>query len=834
MHHYFLLIVFVVVQGLVAMICQADDGAQAAFFESKIRPVLVSECYQCHSASSDTIEGGLLIDTREGIRRGGDTGSAVVPGEPAKSLVLDAMRHSGLEMPPEKKLDASVISDFRKWIASGAYDPRDGKSELVREKVDLRQAREFWSFRPPGQIEVPDVENDQWCKTDIDRFILSRIESKAIKPVVDAESQTLVRRIFFDLVGLPPTVEQVQAFCHASLQDPERAIDDLVTRLLESPQFGERWGRHWLDVVRYAESTGMERNGVFTSAWRYRDYVIDAFNNDLPYDRFIREQIAGDLMEPGSEAEKFRMLTATGMLAIGPKSLNETSKEKFVMDVVDEQIDVVSRAFLGVTASCARCHDHKFDPIPQSEYYALAGIFSSTRTLYGTANGNGNRNPGQLISIRDGELKIVGSKGGGSSKKELANVKNQLKAQSRKLASSKKQLAAAKSDKAENLARKRVRDAESAINRLRARLKQIQQSSENADQAVQLLMGVFDSTEPRNTRLRIRGEHDQYGAEIPRGFLTIGASGKHSSIPQHHSGRLELADWITRPDHPLTARVAVNRIWQHLFGRGIVTTVDNFGANGTRPSHPLLLDHLANEFVASGWSVKEMIRKIMVSRVYRLATIVDESPQLKECLARDPKNQLLWRMNQRRLEGEAIRDAMLAVSGRLDLQRPRASAAAELGEGIVGRTLKVDALQRENDRRSVYLPILRGAVPEALSLFDFPEPSIVGGNRNVTTVPTQALYMMNSASVLGLSQQFSERLLSSKVTGDKARVVLGYQLALSREPSGAEVDRVLAFIRDATASGVNVDKLKHEESESRAWRGFCQSLLGCSEFRYLN
>ncbi len=403
-----------------------DEVEQAAFFEKNIRPVLVAECYECHSSSSNSVKGGLLIDTRDGIRRGGDSGHGVVPGELAESLVIEAMLHDGLEMPPEKKLDASVIANFKKWIQMGAFDPRDGKSNRVRDEVDLRQAREFWSFKFVEAVGIPSVSQRQWVKNDIDNFILSRLESIDLSPSEDADPRVLVRRIYFDVIGLPPTIEQVNRFLAASAQDVDVAIEELVAGLLDTPQFGERWGRHWLDVVRYAESTGMERNGTFTSAWRYRDYVIDAFNRDLAYDAFIREQIAGDLVDSSSIEDRNRKLIATGMLAIGPKSLNETNKEKFLMDVVDEQIDVVSRAFLGVTASCARCHDHKFDPIPQSEYYALAGIFASTRTLYGTAKSNGNRNPGQLISIDGSDVKTVAVSGGGNGKKEVKKLRKQL------------------------------------------------------------------------------------------------------------------------------------------------------------------------------------------------------------------------------------------------------------------------------------------------------------------------------------------------------------------------------------------------------------------------
>ena len=805
-----------------------DDREQATFFENKIRPILVSECYECHSASSKSVKGGLLIDTREGIRRGGESGHGVVPGEVGDSLIIDAMQHEGLDMPPEKKLSDQVIKDFERWIQMGAYDPRDGKSALIRSEIDMSQAREFWSFRPIADVLVPRVQDSGWVKSDIDRFVSARLASKTLTPVADADSKTLVRRIYFDLVGLPPTPVEVDRFSEAMQQDPDAAIAEVVDRLLDSDQFGERWGRHWLDVVRYAESTGMERNGTFTSAWRYRDYVIESFNRDTPYDAFIREQISGDLLDFQTNQQRDRQLIATGMLALGPKSLNESKKEKFLMDVVDEQIDVVSRSFLGVTASCARCHDHKFDPIPQSEYYALAGIFTSTRTMYGTSKTNGNRNPGQLLSINGNEVRPVAVSGGAAGSAEEKRYQAQLKKLNRKLASYEKQAKNTQSEAAKRAADKRVQNAKDDVRRVRNRLRQVTQPSSNPGQGSVLVMAVGEAGNAKNTRLRIRGEPSEYGPEIARGFLTIGSDAGTPGVNIDGSGRLELAEWIARPEHPLTARVAVNRIWQHLFGRGIVSTVNNFGVNGTRPTHPMLLDYLATRFVEDGWSVKSIIRRIMLSRVYRLS-----SQAQSDQLAGDPDNFLLWRMSQRRLEGEAIRDAMLAVSGQLIMEPRTGSPVQKLGEGLVGRNIKVDVLQKDDRLRSVYLPIVRGAVPEMLALFDFPEPSIVGGVRNVTTVPTQALFMMNSPVVLELSKHFANRLVSSE-TGGAERVKLAYRLALSRVPTSQETKRALEFVEDTQRTLQEVDKMDAKASEAVAWIGICQSLFASTEFRYIN
>ncbi|MGI9469956.1 MAG: PSD1 and planctomycete cytochrome C domain-containing protein [Rubripirellula sp.] len=812
----------------IGVIRAADDRELEAFFEKKIRPVLVAECYECHSASSKDPQGGLLLDTREGIRRGGDNGHAVVPGELGDSLILDALRHESLEMPPEKKLSEDVIKDFAKWIRMGAFDPREGKSALIRREIDLDEAREFWSFRPIEDPTLPATKNTSWAKTEIDSFVLARLEKKGLRPVKDADSATLVRRIYFDLVGLPPTPRQVKSFEQAMKADPDAAIGNLVDELLASRHFGERWGRHWLDVVRYAESTGMERNGTFTRAWRYRDYVIESLNQDTPFDQFIREQVSGDLLPFESNQQRDRQLIATGMLAIGPKSLNETKKEKFKMDVVDEQIDVVTRSFLGVTASCARCHDHKFDPIPQSEYYALAGIFTSTDTHYGTAKTNGNRNPGKLLAIKGDQVEAAVVSGGAKGASEEKKYRNQLKSLQRKMASLKSQLARAKNDGARRTLRKRMADLTDDIRRANGRLRQATQPKQDLGDDAMLVMAVSESDRIADTKLRIRGEPDEYGQEVPRGFLTIGSDREHPAIESNGSGRDELADWIARSNHPLTSRVAVNRVWQHLFGNGIVGTVNNFGANGDRPTHPLLLDYLATRFVEDEWSLKSTIRRIMISRVYRQSSMDDT-----DGLAVDPDNELLWRMDQRRLEAEAIRDAMLMVSGELEFEARQGSPVEKLGEGIIGRNLRTNDLAQDDRRRSIYLPIVRGAVPEMLALFDFPEPSIVGGMRNVTTVPTQALYMMNSPGVIQYSERLAKRV-SNEAPAIEQRIDLAYQLAFARSAEPVEIERAVGFFDDTVRNLTEVEKRTTDESELLALTGICQALLASAEFRYVN
>ncbi|MDP6060650.1 MAG: PSD1 and planctomycete cytochrome C domain-containing protein, partial [Pirellulaceae bacterium] len=624
----------------------------------------------------------MLLDTRESTRKGGESGHAVVPGNLKESLLINALRFEDFEMPPDEPLPESVIADFEKWIKLGAPDPREGKMPVVRKELDIEKAREFWSFSPIRKSSPPKIEKKSWPRTDIDRFVLARLESKGLEPNMDADPRVLVRRVYFDLIGLPPTPEQVNEF----IGDPSAAaLEQLIDRLLDSPQFGARWGRHWLDVVRYGESTGMERNFTFPYAWRYRDYVIQSLNKDKPFDRFIAEQVAGDLLPADNNDQRNEQLIATGVLAIGTKSLNETNREKFVMDVVDEQIDVTTQAFMAFTVSCARCHDHKFDPIPNEDYYSLAGIFRSTETFYGTGKLNGNRQQGKLLALGPKDVKPVATGGAtgrkGNTTKKLAN---QLKAAQRRLQQLRKQ--ASKND----AAAKRATNAEAQVKKLQAQIRKSKRDAEaqtaKPDPATTVLvMAVQDAADPSDTALRIRGEANERGDTIPRGFLTILTPEKAPEIESDTSGRLQYAQWITRPHNPLTSRVAVNRIWMHLFGRGIVATVNNFGATGERPTHPELLDNLAIEFVENGWSVKQLIRTVMNSRVYQLAGV--SNAKAEEV---DPDNNLLWRMNQRRLEVEAIRDSILMASGELDLSPGKGSIVESIGDGDIGRNLRPD------------------------------------------------------------------------------------------------------------------------------------------------
>lgn len=796
----------------------ATDAAGIEFFEKRIRPVLVEKCYPCHSESAGKRKGGLLLDSREAIHQGGDHGAILTPGDPATSPVLDALRwkDKDLRMPPKEQLPADVVADFEEWIRRGAPDPREGTVPTLHRPPDVASGRSFWSFQVPAAPPVPKVNDPAWPRTDIDRFILASLESRGIKPVPDADPRALVRRVSFDLVGLPPAPEVVEAY--AANPGPE-AFARIVDDLLASPFFGERWGRHWLDVARYAESTGKERNNAFPEAWRYRDWVIDAINADMPYPDFIRRQVAGDLLPAASIEERDRNVVATGFLAVGPKGLNERRREQFLMDLVDEQIDVTTRAILGVSVACARCHDHKFDPIPQADYYALAGIFRSTQTLYGTVTNQGNRQPSSLIALGKPAEPLP---------PEPARVDP-----------------ARTGPPGRNARQAALRRAAQNRGRGEPEAPMPPMPPEGTPRA----MGVRDGR-PTQCAILVRGEISQRGDTVSRGFVQVLNTAPPPPIPPRESGRRQLADWLTRPENPLTARVAVNRAWLHLFGRGLVRTADDFGALGEKPSHPELLDHLAVRFQSSG-SLKQLLRELVLSRTYQLSSEVSTA-----ALELDPDNTLLWRSSPRRLDAEAIRDSMLAVAGILDTRPPRSSPVAAIGDGPLRRTLDTARTGEFARKRSVYLPVIRGFVPESMELFDFAEPSLVVADRDTTNVPAQALYLMNNEDVVQVARAFARRLLADSGISPRERIDRAYRLAFGRPPSPRELARAAEFLREELGDVARNPLAQRPEPETRrrrpanrpanrpgpdttrpgevAWTSLTQALFASAEFRFLH
>jgi hypothetical protein len=818
---------------------QTPDAQAMTFFENRVRPLLAEHCYQCHSAGARELKGGLSLDRKDGLFQGGEHGPVVVPGDPGRSPLIRAVRRVGeLQMPPDQPLTKEQVGILVRWVKIGAPWPADYAPAAV-DAADGEQGgevgaryeqirREHWSFQPVRKVEPPRPRPDPWAKTDVDRFILARLEGQGLAPSPPADRRTLIRRATFDLTGLPPTPEEVEAYVN---DNSAKAFEKVVDRLLASPAFGERWGRHWLDVARYAESTGMTRNVPFYYAWRYRDYVIDAFNADLSYDRFVREQVAGDLMPAAGEAERDRQRIGTGFLVLGPKDLNERNAVQYALNNVDEQIDTTTRAFLGLTVACARCHDHKFDPIPTSDYYAMAGIFRSTELLAGVTSRAGGK--GREYYDPDLHVPLPSADRAGRPPRKVTDAHLDADGAAEVMpvadgptADARRQAGQDRTGEAKQEQRQRRTEARrKRIEEQRKRQRRLQEQAPAERDVRPVAAGVRDGRVPADSNIFIRGEIRDRGPVVPPGTIALPGMDGLGAIPWDHSGRLELAGWLTDRRNPLTARVMVNRVWQHLFGRGLVASVDNFGTTGDAPSHPELLDHLAAEFMDDGWSVKRAIRRIMLSRAYQQASTFDAAK-----FAADPENRLVWRMNQRRLEGEAIRDAALAAAGTLNPKRPLGSAALNVPPaGLNRRVGPGGRFAVENDCRSVYLPVFRGLVPDALDVFDLADNNNVTGSRDVTTVAPQALFMMNDPFVLAQSRAFARRVTSERAA-DSARVDRAYALALGRVPSDAERQRALRYVRtfaDAARDPSRVTPLD-------PWAALCQALFAGAEFRYVN
>ncbi len=778
--------------GWVLFLVCATVGSSADFdfFERKVRPLFVEHCYECHSTASGKSKGGLLLDSRQGWQTGGDSGPVIVPRDPDASLLLQAIRYANpdLEMPPDGRLSKEQVKIMEDWIRAGAHDPREGVSQATDSTIDMDQGKQFWAFQPPTSPPIPAVQNRHWPKNAIDFFILSKLEESGIQPVPPAEDAHLIRRLYFDLIGLPPTTEQLQ---EAQNLPAEIRMTVLVDRLLASKHFGETWGRHWLDLARYSESTGGGRSALLPNAWRYRNYVIGAFNNDKPYDQFVREQIAGDLFAAETNAQRAEQLIATAFLVIGPKNLDLQDKELLRMNTVDEQIDAVSRVFLGMTVSCARCHDHKFDPIPTQDYYALAGIFRSTRTL--------KRSNVSTLTRRD----LPTSESHRKAVADYAQSKKELEAKIR----------AAKKRAPTDESKRHLTGLEKALKEL----------AKKAPAPIPQTLGAADEAETGDWHICIRGNAHQLGEKVPRGFLQAMTPEPATApnIPPEQSGRRELAEWLSSPNHPLLARVWVNRVWQHLFGEGIVATADNFGAQGEPPSHPKLLDYLAVRLVQNGWHTKRLIRQIVLSQTYQMSCA-----NLPAGKAIDPENRLRWRMPRRRLTAEALRDAILSVSGTLTHNRVKSlfPETAQNDTALQKTSLDVPSLLNP-PFRSVYIPILReeGRNP-LLQAFDFANPSFPVGKRSRSVLPTQALYLMNSEFVMEESEKAARRLLRENPAATEEDLLnQAWLRTLARLPDESERTTALDFLRQ-TESAVE---------PSAAWARLFHSLFASIDFRFL-
>ncbi len=802
---------------IVANSLPAADSPSAAgldFFEKRIRPILVDHCYKCHGTTGK-LKGGLNLETRDGLLRGGDTGPALEPGRPDQSRLIEAVRYRNqdLQMPPKSPLSGEQIQDLEKWVAMGAPDPRTQAAQAPpnRRVIDLVEGRKFWAFQPMSHPVPPAVARKDWVQSPIDAFLLAKLEEKHLAPAPPADRRTLIRRATFDLTGLPPTPEAVEAF----LADASPgAFARVVDRLLASPHYGERWGRHWLDVARYADSNGLDENVAFGNAWRYRDYVINAFCRNKPYDQFVTEQLAGDLL-PATDnlAVKHERLTALGFLTIGPKVLAEPDKVKLEMDLIDEQIDTLGRTFLATTIGCARCHDHKFDPLPTDDYYALAAIFKSTHTMDDLKTPATWHEP-EIARPEDREARDAFQQR--LSAQRLAFTNRMAEANRVLMLTLNTNTLPANPEKFYST------NTVTELEAFRANLKK----TEGDAPEMPTTMGVKDRAQLlKELPVHLRGSHLTLGHPVPRGFPQVMTDAPaRPTFNEQQSGRLELARWLVNPEHPLTARVLVNRIWRWHFGQGIVPSTDNFGLLGNRPSHPELLDWLARRFVAGGWDIKAMHRLMMLSSTYQMSVVSGAGLHTA-----DPENHLLHSFPLRRLDAEEIRDALLAVSADLDRRLGGKTIPLKNREYVFNHTSK-DATTYDLPRRSVYLPIIRNHLYDLFQQFDFPDPAVPNGNRSATVVAPQALLMMNSDLVQQTAAHWATTLLTDTRATDSQRLGRAYQQAYGRPPSARERQRAESFLH-SFASALS----DHDAATARhaAWTTFCQSLLAANEFIYL-
>jgi hypothetical protein len=929
-------------------LCAGEPStSELEFFEKHIRPLFVEHCYECHGGAE--VQAGLRLDASSGWLEGGDSGKAIVPGDPNVSLLVQAIRYGGrIEMPPSGKLPDDKIALLERWVARGASAP----SEPVKQKsagINPKFGRDHWAYQPVKQSPMPEATGAEASSSAIDQFVLARLKTAGLSQRPEAEPAVLVRRLYFDLLGLPPAPEEIDAFLN---NRSSTAYEQLVDKLLASAHFGERWGRHWLDVVRFAESLTL-RGFVLPEAWRYRDYVIESFNRDRRYDEFLKEQIAGDLLPADSIEARQRQLIATTFLALGNTNLEEQDKRQLDMDVVDEQLDVLGKAMLGQTIGCARCHDHKFDPIPTRDYYALAGILRNTQALehanvskwieaplplppkeearlheeekavaelerhvadvrellaeleekhFGSSSGTAVVQPGDLPGVviddtaaikvgewmhsqhsrryigdgyihdsdtakgektltfapqlpKDGVYEVRLAYTPGENRAEnvpvtvfSADGEKLLQVNMRKLppiegrwislghyrceaagqnfvlvanegtnghviADAVQFLTASQLSGGDALSKSAEIPSEeesAAIVSRRAELKRL--APELAKLRARLpkrpmALTVSERKDITDSPVHVRGSVHSLGEVVPRGFLQAVSPVWNEPLPTNESGRRQLAEWVASPENPLTARVMANRIWHWLIGDGLVRTVDNFGTTGEPPSHPELLDHLAKRFVAEGWSVKRLVKDIVLSSTYR-----QSSEPCDAGISADPENRLLWRANRKRLEAECLRDAMLIVAGQLDKTQ---------GGSMLPPTLAADfEYVDQSARRSVYVPVLRNSMSELFEVFDFPDSGMVVGRRDCSTVATQALFMLNDPFVHEQAGAAALRMMADLPESEGAAIRLAFRQALGRAPNDAE----LALAAEVLA--------EYRTSPERAWANLYHILFASLDFRY--
>ena len=823
---------------------RAEEGSAAAaksptpeqirFFETKIRPVLAENCFKCHGEEKQ--EENLRLDSPAAALAGGDRGPAIVPGKPDESLLVKAINHlDDLEMPPKRQLPREQIADLTLWIKSGAVWPDDGKPASAIRRPGLKitdKDRAHWSFQPVRRPAIPVVKNAAWVSNPIDAFILAKLEANGLAPNPPAEKRELVRRLYFDLTGLPPTPAEIEAFV---ADKSPRAYEALVDRLLFSPQYGEKWARHWLDLVRYAESNSYERDDPKPHAWRYRDYVIRSLNDDKAFDRFLREQLAGDeLPDPDDDA-----LIATGYYRLGIWDDEPSDKDLARFDGLDDILATTGQVFLGLTVDCARCHDHKIDPIPQKDYYRLLSFFAGVNHYCNSGptdelplSGNSAATHDRELADREMEQKRT------HLKESIAALEDRFR---REYSSGEKNApdsggGNAKSPPEFDLAKLIQSNGERILGKaefdryqhLQGRLESLKSEASSAGMA----LGVTEiGVAPPDTYVLLRGNPQNHGDKVEPGFLEV-LGGEKPMIPppapeaKSSGRRLALADWLASPANPLTPRVIVNRIWQYHFGRGIVRSPNNFGTQGDRPTHPELLDWLAAEFMNNGWRMKPLHRLIVTSSAYRMS-----SRGRPEALATDPTNDLFWRFDMRRLTAEEIRDSILATSGTLNLKMYGPSVYPEIPKEVLAGQSRPGlgwghSSPEEQSRRSIYVHMKRSLLVPILESFDLPETDRSSPVRFSTTQPTQALGMLNSAFLNEQATLFAARLQKEAGQDTAAQVRLALNLATAHPPAEKEIARGVKLI----------ERLKKQDGASgdAALRYFCLMVLNLNEFLYLD
>jgi cytochrome c553 len=772
----------------------ADEGLD---FASDVQPILAAHCYECHGA--ETQESGLRLDRTDMRMLGGNSGAAIVPGKSGESLLIKAVRGTdgAAKMPPEDPpLSAEEIAVLVRWIDAGATAPPDEQPLTTRRESD------HWSFQPLTHAAPPQVKQADLLRNPIDAFIQARLEAAGLSPSPLADKATLIRRVSLDLTGLPPTVSEVDAFLSDSRED---AYDRLVDRLLSSPHYGERWGRHWLDVAHYADSNGYTIDGA-RSIWKYRDWVIDAFNRDLPFDEFTIDQLAGDLL-PGASRDQ---LIATGFQR--NTMVNEeggTDKEQFRVEAVVDRISTTGSAFLGLTLGCARCHDHKFDPIDTADYYGLAGIFKSSRAMENykkVARWHENVLPSPATDALKAEYDA-----------KLAAKKQEIEEFIAKADEQVRTDATAGASLPEKLETLYPKETKAALKKLRDEQTALQKNPPDLPAA----MGATEA-DVADMAIRIRGNPQKLGEVAARHVPPALRGPAAPQFTMTESGRRELAQWLIDPEHPLTSRTLVNRVWRWHFGEGLVRTPDNFGLLGEKPTHPELLDWLARRFVADGWSIKSLHRMILSSATYQQGSGFGVQGSV------DPENRLFGRANVRRLEAEAVRDALLAVSGQLDAQMGGSLLTVKNRGYFFDHTSK-DMTDYSSRRRSLYLPVVRNNVYVVFQLLDFPDPAIPSGDRSTTTIAPQALLMLNSDLMIDAAANLADRVLAN---ADKNEVRFRnlYEIAYGRPAMTAEIVAGTEFVAAAEKS---ITATEPSQRQREVWSALCQTILAANEFVYV-